>query len=62
MDNVFKALPTRPAESYSTGFTPTTGKLWGRCANTLDMTRQAVTKHLVLLEDANLVVDGWQGP
>ena len=27
----------------------------------LDMTRQAVTKHLVQLEDANLVVVEWHG-
>ncbi|HSH93343.1 MAG TPA: helix-turn-helix domain-containing protein, partial [Roseimicrobium sp.] len=27
----------------------------------LDMTRQAVTKHLVLLEEANLVTTVWQG-
>lgn len=30
------------------------------CAH-LDMTRQAVTKHLVLLEDANLVATVWRG-
>jgi len=30
------------------------------CAN-LDMTRQAVTKHLALLEEANLVVVLWRG-
>ena len=27
----------------------------------LDITRQAVTKHLVILEQANLVVVQWQG-
>ena len=30
------------------------------CAH-LDMTRQAVTKHLTLLESANLVVTVWRG-
>ena len=27
----------------------------------LDMTRQAVTKHLLLLEEANLVATAWRG-
>jgi DNA-binding transcriptional ArsR family regulator len=30
------------------------------CAH-IDMTRQGVTKHLALLEDANLVVTVWRG-
>ena len=59
MDNVFKALanPTR-RKLLDRLCTPTTGRLWKGVVRHLGnrMTRQAVTKHLVLLEEANLVV------
>ena len=39
----------------------TMGKPWAELCEHLDMTRQAVTKHLAVLEEANLVVIIWQG-
>ncbi len=37
------------------------GQTLGRLCEHLDMTRQAVTKHLKLLEEASLVVTIWRG-
>jgi DNA-binding transcriptional ArsR family regulator len=37
------------------------GQTLGELCGHLDMTRQAVTKHLKLLEEANLVVTIWRG-
>src|SRR5262249_42888212 len=37
------------------------GQTLGQLAEHLDMTRQAVTKHLKVLEDANLVAVLWRG-
>jgi DNA-binding transcriptional ArsR family regulator len=37
------------------------GQTLSQLCEHLDMTRQAVTKHLVLLEDANLVATVWRG-
>ena len=48
----------RAAESCSTGCVPTTARRltsFARGSPNLAMTRQAVSKHLAILEDANLV-------
>ena len=37
------------------------GQTLGELCGHLDMTRQAVTKHLAILEDANLVATIWRG-
>lgn len=37
------------------------GQTLGRLCAHLDMTRQAVTKHLAVLEEANLVIVIWRG-
>jgi len=37
------------------------GQTLGELCERLDMTRQAVTKHLLKLEDANLVATVWRG-
>ena len=37
------------------------GQALGALCQHMDMTRQAVTQHLQLLEEANLVVTHWQG-
>ena len=37
------------------------GQTLSQLCELLDMTRQAVTKHLVLLEEANLVATVWRG-
>jgi DNA-binding transcriptional ArsR family regulator len=61
MDEVFKALadPTRRAilDSLSECNGQTLGELCGR----FPMTRQAVMKHLAVLEAADLVVALWRG-
>ena len=61
MDKVFKALadPTRRAlldQLYSSN-----GQTLRELCQHLAMTRQAVTKHLALLQRANLVVTIWRG-
>ena len=37
------------------------GRTLGELCEHLDMTRQAVTQHLALLEEANLVATQWRG-
>ena len=61
MDKVFKALadPTR-RRLLDQLFAQDGQTLTELCAN-LSMTRQAVTKHLGLLEEANLVLTQWRG-
>ena len=45
----------RAAENCSTGCAPTTDRRSSELCARLDMTRQAVSKHLAILEEANLV-------
>ena len=45
----------RAAESFSTGCTRENGQTLNELCARLVMTRQAVSKHLAILEDANLV-------
>ena len=51
----------RAAASCSIGSAPTTARRSGELCERLDMTRQAVSKHLAILEEANLVVTVWRG-
>ena len=46
----------RAGGNCSTSCMPENGQTLGELCEHLDMTRQAVTKHLVILERANLVV------
>ena len=39
----------------------TNGQTLGELREHLDMTRQAVTQHLALLEAANLIATSWRG-
>ncbi len=56
MDAVFKALADASRRELLDRLRAENGQtLAGLCAR-LDMTRQAVSKHLTILEDANLVV------
>ena len=65
MDEVFKALadPSRRQllDRLRLENGQTLNELCARLANTLAMTRQAVSKHLAILEDANLVATIWRG-
>jgi len=56
MDNVFKALADPTRRKLLDRLHAENGQTLGALCEHLDMTRQAVTKHLVLLEEANLVV------
>jgi DNA-binding transcriptional ArsR family regulator len=61
MDAVFKALADRSRRQLLDLLHQSNGQTLGDLCAHLDMTRQAVTKHLGLLESANLVVTVWRG-
>ena len=56
MDKVFKALADATRRKLLDRLHVENGQTLGELCERLAMTRQAVTKHLVLLEEANLVV------
>jgi DNA-binding transcriptional ArsR family regulator len=55
MDEVFKALADASRRSLLDRLHIKNGQTLNELCEGLDMTRQAVTKHLAILEDANLV-------
>lgn len=55
MDEVFKALADASRRTLLDRLHDHNGQTLGELCDGLDMTRQAVTKHLVILEEANLV-------
>lgn len=61
MDKVFKALADAGRRLLLDRLREDNGQTLGQLCAHLDMTRQAVTKHLKILEDANLVVPLWRG-
>ena len=61
MDKVFKALADPTRRKLLDRLHADNGQTLGALCEQLGMTRQAVTKHLALLEDANLVATVWQG-
>jgi DNA-binding transcriptional ArsR family regulator len=61
MDKVFKALADAGRRQLLDRLHARSGQTLGELCQHLDMTRQAVTKHLKLLEAANLVVTRWRG-
>src|ERR1043165_1834194 len=61
MDAVFKALADESRRKLLDVLHKSNGQTLGELCEHLDMTRQAVTKHLLLLEKANLVVVVWRG-
>jgi DNA-binding transcriptional ArsR family regulator len=60
-DKVFKALADASRRQLLDRLRAENGQTLGELCAHLDMTRQAVTKHLKLLEEANLVVTLWRG-
>jgi DNA-binding transcriptional ArsR family regulator len=60
-DKVFKALADPSRRRLLDRLREDNGQTLGQLCGHLDMTRQAVTKHLVVLEDANLVAVIWRG-
>jgi DNA-binding transcriptional ArsR family regulator len=61
MDKVFKALADPNRRQLLDRLHEDNGQTLGQLCAHLDMTRQAATKHLVVLEEANLVVVIWKG-
>ncbi len=61
MDKVFKALADGSRRQLLDRLRSHNGQTLGELCQDLDMTRQAVTKHLKLLEGAQLVVPIWRG-
>jgi DNA-binding transcriptional ArsR family regulator len=61
MDQVFKALADASRRRLIDRLHADNGQTLGELCEPLDMTRQAVTKHLKLLEKAGLVVVVWRG-
>jgi DNA-binding transcriptional ArsR family regulator len=61
MDKVFKALSDRGRRQLLDRLHRDNGQTLGELCGHLNMTRQAVTKHLKLLEQANLVAIVWRG-
>ncbi len=61
MDEVFKALADASRRKLLDELFKNNGQTLGQLCEHLTMTRQAVTKHLALLEAANLVATVWRG-
>jgi DNA-binding transcriptional ArsR family regulator len=61
MDAVFKALADESRRKLLDQLRQSNGQSLGELCAHLDMTRQAVTKHLLLLEAASLVAVVWRG-
>jgi DNA-binding transcriptional ArsR family regulator len=61
MDDVFKALADGSRRSLLDRLHARNGQTLNDLCDGLDMTRQAVTKHLAILEEANLVTTFRQG-
>jgi len=61
MDLVFKALADSSRRKLLDRLHAATGQTLKQLCTDLTMTRQAVTKHLTLLEEAKLVTITWRG-
>ncbi|MGM7700428.1 ArsR/SmtB family transcription factor [Pseudalkalibacillus sp. Hm43] len=61
MDNVFKALADASRRKLMDSLYIKNGQTLSELCKHLEMSRQAVTKHLKLLEEANLVTVVWKG-
>lgn len=61
IDKVFKALADPGRRRLLDQLHADNGQTLSALCAHMDMTRQAVTQHLQLLEDANLVAVVWQG-
>ena len=61
LDAVFKALADPSRRRLLDELHKNNGQTLSQLCEHLEMSRQAVTKHLVLLEEANLVATVWRG-
>jgi DNA-binding transcriptional ArsR family regulator len=60
-DKVFKALADSSRRRLLDRLAGDNGQTLGELCRDIDMTRQAVTKHLRILEEARLVTTFWRG-
>jgi DNA-binding transcriptional ArsR family regulator len=61
MDKVFKALADSSRRQLLDQLYRKNGQTLNELCEHLEMARQSVTKHLLLLEEAELIVVEWQG-
>jgi DNA-binding transcriptional ArsR family regulator len=61
MDSVFKALADESRRALLDRLRENNGQTLGDLCANLKMSRQAVSKHLILLEEANLIAVIWRG-
>ena len=61
MDLIFKALADSSRRKLLDCLFKNNGQTLNELCEHLEMTRQAVSKHLKILENANLVITKWQG-
>jgi DNA-binding transcriptional ArsR family regulator len=61
MDAVFKALADPGRRKLLDRLFESSGLTLGQLCDEMGMTRQAVSQHLALLEEANLVATTWRG-
>ena len=61
LDKVFKALAAPERRLLLDRLHEDNGQTLGQLCEGMEMTRQAVTKHLKVLEDATLVATIWKG-
>lgn len=61
MDTVFKALADAGRRELLDRLRENNGQTLGELCERMAMSRQAVSKHLVLLEEANLIAVVWRG-
>ena len=61
MDEVFRALADPSRRQLLDSLNARTGQTLGELCGQLDMARQSVSKHLAVLEEANLVTTVWRG-
>lgn len=61
MDKVFKALADTARRELLDRLHAANGQTLGELCGHLEMSRQAASRHLRLLEEANLVITVWRG-
>ena len=61
LDAAFRALADSNRRALLDRLYAQNGQTLAQLCEGLDMTRQAVTKHLAILEQANLIATQWQG-
>ncbi|MGG1679080.1 ArsR/SmtB family transcription factor [Neobacillus sp. NRS-1170] len=61
MDHIFKALADSSRRELLDQLFEKNGQTLNELCEHLNMTRQSVSKHLLILEEANLIVVEWKG-